>query len=137
MVKAIKINKPGMKIIMCYFHLKYNIRKRRNILGKYYDKISNMISKLHFTANQLEFNLKILKYNMIWIEKFNLNSFSDYFMKQWVNSAFKFWRVFGTPNGYSSTNNRLERNNRTIKDLHTKCFKLSLHAASDIFKTVY
>ena len=63
-----------------------------------------MITKSHFTTNQFEFNLKILNYKKIWIEKYNLKSFADYFTKQWVNKTFKFWRVFDTPNGYSSTN---------------------------------
>ena len=55
-----------------------------------------------------------LRINNILCEKYSIKSLTDYFMKQWVNSAIKFWRVFDTPNGYSSTNNPLERYNRKI-----------------------
>ena len=93
-----------------------------------------MITKLNFTTNQLDFNLKLKKYKAIWKGKFHLKSFTEYFEKQWPNSQFKNWRVFDTPNVYSSTNNPLKRYNRTIKDLHTKRYKLSMHEACDVFK---
>ena len=53
---------------MCWFHMQYNIRKRKVELGKKYSKVQKMIHKLHFTTNQSDFDEKYQKYKVIWIK---------------------------------------------------------------------
>ena len=50
---------------MCWFHVKYNIRKRNQLLGSKYKTVLDHINSLHNTSNELEFKqlwLKIKKF---------------------------------------------------------------------------
>ena len=64
------------------------------------------------------------KEGMMYAQNFHLKKY-----EQKLNSNNK-------PNGYSSRNNSLERYNRTIKNIHTKRYKLSMHVACEVFKTL-
>ena len=33
-----------------------------------------------------------------------LNEWTDYFVKQWINSRFNFWKIWNTPPDYSTVN---------------------------------
>jgi hypothetical protein len=66
---AIKKYFPKCTIIMCWFHLKYNIRKRKHWLGSKYKKVLRHIDSLHNTTNQLEFLEMWKKIEMTWLKK--------------------------------------------------------------------
>ena len=80
-------------IIMCFFHLKSNIRNQKNpIIGRLpkeeYQLVMTEITQLHKSKSKEEFD--ILKDCILnrWKEKSNLRNFHDYFVKQWLNSDF-------------------------------------------------
>ena len=54
----IKIFFPDCQIVMCYFHLKYNTRKRKSLLGHRYIQVIRHITSLHNTKSKLEFQQK-------------------------------------------------------------------------------
>ena len=54
----IKKNFPNCTLFMCYFHLKYNIRKKKAMVGRYYKRILNHITSLHNSKSNLEFQEK-------------------------------------------------------------------------------
>jgi hypothetical protein len=98
---------------MCWFHVRYNIRKKRALIGQdNLSRVNNDILKLHLSQNETEFhdNWNIIKTN--WSKISSLNKFLKYFTKQWINSDFNKWSIYHTPIGYCTTNSSLERYNR-------------------------
>jgi len=133
--KAIKSCFPNCVICMCYFHLKYNIRKRKSSLGKYYNKIMKHITVLHNCQNPIEFRKKLKLIIDKW-KSWKLTKFSAYFLKQWVFSPFKNWQLYSTPVGYATTNNPIEQYNAIIKKFFTNRLKLNIVAMLKIFTEV-
>ena len=110
---SIKKHFPECVIIMCFFHLKSNIRNQKNpIIGRLpkeeYQLVMTEITQLHKSKSKEEFD--ILKDCILnrWKEKSNLRNFHDYFVKQWLNSDFSNWQIFLTPPGFANTNNPFE-----------------------------
>ena len=126
---------PKCTIIMCWFHLKYNIRKKKHWLGSKYKKVLNHINALHNTTNQLEFLELWKKIEKIWLKKKSMKKFHKYFKKQWIESSFSNWQIFKTPPGYATTNNPIESYNNKIKTFFTNRLKLNIVPALEIFKS--
>ena len=121
MSNSIKKNFPDCNIIMCYFHMKANIRSRKSSIPKSeYLTILSEISKLHFSISQIEYD-ELLKTTLKrWKSVSSLVDIHNYFTKQWVMSDYNNWQVFKTPPGFSKTNNPLEQYNCRIKVDFTK-----------------
>ena len=62
----IKIFFPDCQIVMCYFHLKYNTRKRKSLLGHRYIQVIRHITSLHNTKSKLEFQQKYKLISQKW-----------------------------------------------------------------------
>ena len=110
---------------MCYFHLKYNIRKRKLMLGDHYYRVLKHITSLHNSKSKLEFQEKYKLIKEKWI-KLKLEKFIVYFEKQWINSPFKNWQLFSTPVGFATANNPVEQYNCIIKKFFTERIKLNV-----------
>jgi hypothetical protein len=133
--KAIKKSFPCCIICMCYFHLKYNIRKRRPSLGKYYNQIMKHTTILHNCQDPIQFRKKLKLIIDKW-KSWKLVKFASYFMKQWVLSPFKNWQLYSTPLGYATTNNPIEQYNAIIKRFFTNRLKLNIIAMLKVFTEV-
>ena len=87
--------------------MKYNVRKRKTELGKYYKHVGKHITSLHNTKSNIEFKQKYKLVSDKW-KKWKLEKFCEYFEKQWVNSTFNNWQLYSTPVGFATTNNPIE-----------------------------
>ena len=125
-------------LIMCYFHLRMNIKKQK---GKklpvfYYESVMNDIGDLHNTLSQSQYDSELKIILSKWKESPELNVFSDYFKKQWLNSKFSKWQLFNVPVGYAMTNSPIESYNNTIKESFTKRIKHHLKSSVEVFQDV-
>jgi hypothetical protein len=120
------------KLLMCWFHVRYNIRKRMNLVPKQYTKFVNRsIKMIHNSLCAGSFKLQVQKFNNK-LKRHNLNQFHDYFNKQWIDGNSN-WIVFNKPPGYASTNNPIEQFNGTIKKKFTDHIKFNIVPALNIF----
>ena len=106
------------EVIMCYFHVLQNIRKKRDMLGTYLEEVCDDIRKLHYSDSQKNFN-NLKKKSITKWRRYGLETFIEYFSKQWLDGVFCNWCIFNTPPGYSTTNNPVESNNAVIKNFFT------------------
>lgn len=103
--------------VMCYFHVKQNVRRHKHLIKtkSNYSKITDDIDKLQASHNRETFKIASALFFKKWknIEK----SFCDYFEKVWLKGNSHWYE--GVLHLTPSTNNALERFNRTIKDSYT------------------
>ena len=70
---------------MCWFHLKLNIKKHKNLIPEeYYNDVLRDINLLHLSRSETKFNETLSKVSKRW-DKLKLDK--TYFFKQWVNSV--------------------------------------------------
>jgi transposase-like protein len=113
---AIKKYFPKCKIIMCWFRLKSNIRKHKQLLRSKYKKVLSHINLLQNTSNEFEFRVLWSKIEKKWQKKPSMSKFLKYFKAQWMDSIFCNWQIFQTPPGFTTTNNPIESYNAMIKN---------------------
>jgi hypothetical protein len=108
----------GVQVILCFFHFKQAVRKR--LLGHKLskDKVAAVLSRvdgLHAATSEAAFDELYVAF-IQWLTAEGLQSFADYFTKQW-HSRRRDWAVYawGDHSRSDRTNNILERFNRTIK----------------------
>jgi hypothetical protein len=63
-----------------------------------------------------------------------LETFSEYFQKQWLDGEFSNWALYHTNPGFSSTNNPIESFNSIIKRFITQRFKDNMLQSLEVFK---
>lgn len=119
MANAIKSHFPLCTILMCYFHVKYNVRKHRALIpAAHYRSVQNDIKKLHMCTDEGSYKLLLRSVLAKW-NTMQMPQFVEYFRKQWIFGKFRNWQIFLTPPGYAHTNSPIESHNRTIKDHFT------------------
>jgi hypothetical protein len=122
MLKATKQCLPETINLMCWFHLRMNIRKHKPLIGKdAYESVMKDVSTLHNSTCEATFKLQLNSINSKWVRE-GLVEFKEYFNKQWIKSSFNKWQIYHTPPGLAQTNNPVETYNSTIKT-HFKTHK--------------
>lgn len=98
------------KIVMCYFHVKYNIKK--HIRGENAAAILHDIDEIHNSSSHKIFKLAVEMFEAKWqdIEP----RFCNYFMRNWVQMRSGWYEGF--ERGCASTNNGLEGHNGAFKN---------------------
>ena len=91
---------------------------------------------MHNTLSQSQYDSELKIILSKWKESPELNVFSDYFKKQWLNSKFSKWQLFNVPVGYAMTNSPIESYNNTIKESFTKRIKHHLKSSVEVFQGV-
>ena len=119
---------------MCYFHVLQNVRKKKHMMGDYYDEIIGDIRNLHYCTTKNGFNKLKNKVLKKWETIESLIDFSNYFRKQWLDGVFCNWAIFSKPAGCASTNNPVESHNAIIKKFFTNRFKFNFLPCLLIFK---
>ena len=111
---AIANRLPTTVLLMCYFHVKYNIRKRLKnkvkVSDALYNEIMNDVTALHECQSQAKFQELLETTLAKWsaVPSLNANvelepdtddpatdgkSFVDYFTSQWIESQFHRWQL--------------------------------------------
>ena len=133
MARSIKKFLPESLHITCWFHLKKNIKKHKNLIPKnLYEETMQDITRLHMSTNELDFKTQLKLVNDKW-DSHEMNKFKKYFNKQWVDSSFKNWQIYHSPPGYALTNNPLEQYNAVIKHSFTNRIKYNMQPAIEKF----
>lgn len=119
---------PDTQLLMCYFHVKHNVRKwlKGSVDRKIYDSVMSDISALYDCMTQVDYNKLLRKTGRKWRSDESLVDFHDYFFKEWVNSSFSKWQLFWTDPGMAHTNSPIESYNKQIKYSFTRCIKHSM-----------
>ncbi|CAF0897848.1 unnamed protein product [Brachionus calyciflorus] len=125
---AITVFGEKVKILMCYFHIEYNVItkyvSKKLITRDKIKEVFNDIDKMHESSSDSEFNCFAKKALAKW-RRNNLKSFADHFEKEWIESPISNWKIYQTPPGYSSSNIIIESHNRTVKVSFTLKKRLS------------
>ena len=107
----------GLKILMCWYHLLYNVRKHESlkpVSQVLKDMVLTDLTRLHYC---LEYEYEI--YKKIVLEKWRshpeLKEFVTYVIPQWFEGTFVNWQIFKSPPGFATTNNPMESFNKIIK----------------------
>ena len=93
MFNSIKIHFPAAQCLMCYFHVRMNIRKHKHLIQKEkYKQVMKEIQRLHYQRDEGSFRLLLQQILHTW-ENDGLEQFVAYFKKQWINSRFSKWQL--------------------------------------------
>ncbi|RNA06074.1 hypothetical protein BpHYR1_032852 [Brachionus plicatilis] len=124
---AVKLHFPNCIILMCFFHVQYNIKKN----SKFYpiacqDDILNHVRVLNSCTSYDEFcrerDLVLDKW-----DKMGLLDFKNYFEKEWLSERWWRWQLFQVVPGYPTTNSCIESHNKLIKLLYTNYICYTIH----------
>jgi hypothetical protein len=103
-------------VLMCFFHVLYNVRKRTHHLSVYLRKIvMKAIMDMHFAVDLDDFDATRLDAIKLWKSKRHLVSFAAYFEKEWLRGKYRHWQAYHTPTGFATTNNPCEIFNASMK----------------------
>ena len=106
---------PNTVLLMCYFHVMDNIRRKKHLIKgeKVYDDLLDDLRDIHMSINENEYESKKkqfkTKYEKSYKEMFN------YINAQWFNGDFTYWQIFRRNAGYTSVQSNIESFNATIE----------------------
>ncbi len=118
---ALSVFGPSIQIIMCWFHLIFNVKKHES-LTKVKQELREMVltdlTRLHYC---LEYEYEPFKSIVInkWKSYPELEDFVKYVIPQWFEGTFSNWHIWKSPPGFANTNNPMESFNKIIKALFT------------------
>ena len=125
---------PTVTVLMCWFHLKYNVKKHKSLIpDSLYDSVIKDINSLHYSTSEFNSNNTKKRISKRW-ENLGIIEFKNYFFKQWLDSVFCNWAIYLTPAGYSMSNCPIESYNNIIKKFITDRFKYNMLPALEIFE---
>ena len=108
-------------IVMCWFHLLFNVRKHES-LNQVPKSVKDMViadlTRMHYC---LEYEFEPYKAIVMkkWKSMPELTDFVIYIWNQWFIGTFSNWHIFKTPPGFANTNNPMESFNKIIKAIFT------------------
>ncbi|MGH3055923.1 MAG: hypothetical protein ACRDL7_13195, partial [Gaiellaceae bacterium] len=116
---AITAKFGGAVVLMCYFHVVYNVNKRcRGLPSNCIVQVLKDILKMHATISEEEYIERSTQILAEWRLVPELHALAQYFQRQWIeNEKFNKWQMYHTARGYASTNNPVEVFNRKIKNM--------------------
>lgn len=128
---------PDATVLMCYFHVRLNIKKHKHLMKNQtnYDELNKDINEMHKTLNMESYKISKKSFAKKWstIEPAMYN----YIREQWLIDVFSKWQVFRNLPGYANTNSNIESWNATYKRDYSRRVRQSvLRACTTIFKTI-
>ena len=109
---------PNATILMCYFHVKKNIKENKEECDdSVFETMMKDIEYMHLATSELVFNKLLDKFSKY---KINNSVMYNYIYKQWLTSRYNKWQIFRTPPGYAAKNSNIESFNAVIKRSYTK-----------------
>lgn len=129
---------PDAIVLMCYFHVKQNIRKnlsKSHILSKeVYNEFETDVTNLHYSNTEEEYNERLVMLRKKYSE---YSAAMEYMEKQWLSGPFSNWQIFRNNPGYANTNSNIESFNASFKRDYTKFFKCSMYSSvNKIFECI-
>ena len=116
------------RILMCYFHVQYNCKKRLKGHAKNVQAaVRRDIQYLRESLNRVEYSARCNQVLENWRNNRELNEFADYFESEWINGIFSQWAAFWTSPGIAGTNNCIESFNSLIKRNYTLRKRLDMY----------
>jgi len=98
---------PRAKILMCWFHVQFNIRKKCE--AKLGDDLWQVLLKdmrgLHYSISTEEYREKTRTFKHYWV-KINKDVYTC--CESWFFGRHSAWQIFHNPPGYASTNSNIE-----------------------------
>ena len=118
---ARKVFGMGLKILMCWYHLLYNVKKHESlkpVSQVLKDMVITDLTRLHYC---LEYEYEPFKHIVLskWRSHPELKDFVTYVIPQWFEGTFVNWQIFKSPPGFATTNNPMEAFNKIIKAQYT------------------
>ena len=124
---------PDTSILMCYFHVKFNVKKHSKLLPKdALDSVNVDIDSMHKTLTVEHFVQQRDSVMEKWTQ-LGYVEFRDYFIKEWLCEKFWRWQFFQVPCGLATTNSTIESYNKIIKLLYTNYISYSVY---EIFNVI-
>jgi len=111
----------GIQILMCWFHLLYNVRKHdslKKVSQVLKDMVITDLTRLHYCLECEYEPFKAIVFSK-WRSHPELKDFVAYVIPQWFKGTFVNWQIFKSPPGFATTNNPLESFNKIIKAQYT------------------
>jgi len=115
----------GVKVLMCFFHVKSNILKHKHLIDdEIYDEFMQDVTKLHMSRNESEYLNNLSTFE----DKYSTHHHAmfEYFDKQWIEGVFNNWQIYQNEPGFCNTNSNMESFNATVKRDFTKRFQMSI-----------
>jgi len=107
---------PNADILMCYYHVTFNIIKYAGQIkfsNAKLEEIKEDITKMHWARNEAEYNARVAEFKQKYQK--NYKAMHDYINNQWLTGPFNKWQVFRNPPGFANTNSNIESFNASIK----------------------
>lgn len=104
------------KILMCFFHVLCNVRKKtRHLCGADRKMLMRSIMDMHFCKSAHDLFVCRDRELVSWRKLPHLKVFADYFQNQWLSGRYWRWQIYHTPGAYAATNNPSEVFNASVK----------------------
>ena len=129
---AAKNAKLDATILMCYFHVMANIKKRyATKLGlEAWRELHGHIFSIHMSRSVDEMNKLIKKFTKRYkTEKTAADDLFTYVNTQWLTGVFNKWMIFNNEPGWANTNSNIESFNAVIKRDFFKRKRFSVYGA--------
>lgn len=106
------------EILMCYFHVIFNISKRykNKMSSDKWDQLLGYLKTIHMSRNVVERNENWLCFQAKYkVKKPAKDDLYTYISTHWYDSRWNKWMIYHSPPGYANTNSNIESFNATIK----------------------
>jgi hypothetical protein len=111
---AVKELFPDVKVLMCWYHVRSNCYKHRDLIpDEYRNTVSSVIRSVLMSKDKYEAFEKFTEFETDFKEI--LPEFINYFKDNWLKGNYIRWKIYNSPPGFSTTNSPLEAFNNCIK----------------------
>jgi len=84
---------PGVKVLMCFYHVKANILKnKKKIHDDFYDEFMEDVTKLHMSKSEGDYQKNL----SVFEDKYanDLSVMFEYFDNEWIQGVFNNWQIY-------------------------------------------
>ena len=137
--KAAKKIFKRVRVQMCYFHVRMNIRKHETytrLHKKTQSLLEHFINRLHWSRDKIQCEKVYTKFNNKFGSNEYIKPFMAYLDQRSLDSPFRRWKIFNSPPGYACTNSPIESFNNVIKRDFVKRKKKNLLDFLHILKEI-
>jgi len=131
---AVKSMFPRIHVLMCYFHVKMNVRKHKNLIDSdKYDELQSDLKDIHMSCNEEEYIANCESFK----EKYSTKHKEMYdYCSTWLSGRFCNWQIYHNKPGHANTNSNIESFNNCLKRDFTDRKKMTMRSAMVKLKEV-
>jgi len=132
--EAILLFFPNVIILMCYFHVKKNVRDHKKLMPhENFDDLMRFLTKIHYSHNKDEFKKNINAFKKTYENVFP--AMYEY-CASWFEGVWSNWQIYHTKPGCANTNSNIESFNRSVKRFTDRKKMTMTSALKKIFKII-